>query len=56
MRGSNYVGRTLTVDARETTRREKGGRPLVEVEGTLATEDGPTTGVKWTIELPPSAL
>ena len=53
MRGSNYVGRTLSVEARETARREEDGRRLVEAEGMLATEDGPTTGVKWVVELPP---
>jgi len=51
MRGSNYVGRTLTVEARETARREEGGRRFVEAEGMLLTEDGPTTGVKWVVEL-----
>jgi acyl dehydratase len=53
MRGSNYVGRTLTVEARETSRREEDGRRFVEAEGMLATEDGPTTGVQWIVELPP---
>jgi hypothetical protein len=52
MRGSNYVGRTLTVEARETSRREEDDRRFVEAEGTLSTEDGPTTGVKWVVELP----
>jgi acyl dehydratase len=51
MRGSNYIGRTLSVEARETSRHEDNGRRLVEVEGTLLTEDGPTTGVKWVVEL-----
>jgi acyl dehydratase len=55
MRGSNYVGRTLSVEARETARREEVGRHFVEAEGMLATEDGPTTGVKWVVELPRSA-
>ena len=54
MRGSNYVGRTLTVEARETSRREEDHRGFVEAEGMLATEDGPTTGVKWVVELPPA--
>jgi acyl dehydratase len=53
MRGSNYVGRTLTVEARENGRREENGRRFGEAEGILATEDGPTTGVKWLVELPP---
>ena len=54
MRGSNYVGRTLTVEARETARRKEEGRRFVDAEGMLSTEDGPTTGVKWVVELPPS--
>jgi acyl dehydratase len=54
MRGSNYVGRTLTVEARETNRREEDGRRFVEAEGMLATDDGPTTAVKWLVELPPA--
>jgi uncharacterized protein len=51
MRGSNYVGRTLTVEARETAWREEDGRRFVEAEGMLGTEDGPTTSVKWLIEV-----
>jgi acyl dehydratase len=54
MRGSNYVDRTLTVQARETTRRKENGRRFVEAEGMLATEDGRTTGAKWVVELPPA--
>lgn len=54
MRGSNYVGRTLSVDAAVSARREEGGRRFVEAEGTLLTEDGPTTGVKWVVELSPA--
>ena len=51
MRGSNYVGRTLTAEARMTGVREADAeRRLVEAEGMLSTEDGPTTGVKWTVE------
>jgi acyl dehydratase len=52
MRAPNYVGRTLTVDARVAGVREEGHRRLVDVEGTLLTEDGPTTGVKWVVEVP----
>jgi len=52
MRGSNYVGRTLTVAAAVTSHREEDARRFVDVEGMLATEDGPTTGVKWVVELP----
>jgi acyl dehydratase len=51
MRGSNYVGRTLTVEARETARRGEDDRRFVEAEGSLLTEDGPTTGLKWVVEL-----
>lgn len=54
MRGSNYVSRILTAEAAVTSRREEGARHLVEVEGTLLTEDGPTTGVNWVVELPPA--
>lgn len=53
MRGSNYVGRTLSVEAAVASRREEDGRRFVDVDGTLITEDGPTTGVKWVVELPP---
>ena len=55
MRGSNYVDRTLTVEAAVASVREEGVRRLVDVEGTLLTEDGPTTGVKWVVELPSQA-
>lgn len=55
MRTPNYVGRTLSVDAAVTSRREEEGRRFVEAEGMLLTEDGPTTGVKWVVALPPAA-
>jgi len=51
MRGSNYVGRTLTVQARTAPERLESGRRVVDVEGILLTEDGPTTGVTWAIEV-----
>ena len=54
MRASNYVGRTLSVDAAVASRREEAGRRFVDAEGMLLTEDGPTTGVKWVVELPPA--
>ncbi len=54
MRGSNYVGRTLTANGAVAAVRESDGRRLVDVDVTLATEDGPTTGVKLTVQLPPS--
>jgi len=52
MRASNYVDRTLTVDAAVADVREEDDRRLVDVEGALLTEDGPTTGVKWVVEVP----
>ena len=51
MRASNYAGRTLTTDASVTNVRQEDKRRLVDIEGTLLTEDGPTTGVKWVIEV-----
>jgi hypothetical protein len=52
MRGSNYVGKTLTAEATIAAVRESEGRALVDVDCTLSTEDGPTTGVKLTVQLP----
>ena len=54
MRSSNYVGRTLTANGTVAAVRESDGRRLVDVDVTLATEDGPTTDVKLTVQLPPS--
>jgi acyl dehydratase len=54
MRGSNYVDRNLGADAAVASQREEDQRRFVDVEGTFLTEDGPTTGVKWVVELPPS--
>ena len=54
MRNSNYVGRTLTAEGTVASTRESNGCTLVDVDVTLATEDGPTTGVKLTIQLPVS--
>ena len=51
MRGSNYVGRTLTVEAAVAPVHQKETHRLVDVGGMLSTEDGPTTGVKWVIEV-----
>ena len=53
MRSSNYVGRTLTANGAVAAVRESNGRRLVDVDVTLATEDGPTTDVKLTVQLPP---
>ena len=54
MHASNYVGRTLTAEGTVASTRESNGCTLVDVDVTLATEDGPTTGVKLTIQLPVS--
>ena len=54
MRSSNYVGRTLTASGAVAAVRESNGRRLVDVDVTLTTEDGPTTDVKLTVQLPPS--
>jgi acyl dehydratase len=54
MGGSNYVGRTLTAEGRVTGTRESSGCRLVDAEVTLSTEDGPTTAVKLTVQLPVS--
>ncbi len=53
MRGSNYVGKTLTAEGTVEVVREESGRTLVDVDCTLGTEDGPTTGVKLTVQLAP---
>ena len=52
MRGPNYIGRTLVVEGVVTALRESNGRRLVDVEATMSTEDGPTTAVKLTVDLP----
>ena len=53
MRSSNYVSRTLTASGAVAAVRESDGRRLIDVDVTLATEDGPTTDVKLTVQLPP---
>ena len=52
MRGSNYIDRTLTAEGAVTALRESNGVRLVEAQVTLATEDGPTTEVGITVQLP----
>ena len=52
MRGSNYIGRTLVAEGTVTAVRESNGCTLVDADVTLATEDGPTTDVKLTVQLP----
>ncbi len=55
MRGSNYIGRTLTAEGVVTAARESNGCLMVEAEVTMGTEDGPTTAVKFTVQLPVAA-
>jgi acyl dehydratase len=54
MRGSNYVGQTLTADGAVAAVRESDGATLVDADVMLSTEDGPTTDVKLTVQLPPA--
>ena len=56
MYGSNYVGRTLTATGVVSRMRDdEDGRHLVDADVTLATEDGLTTEVNVSIQLPPEA-
>lgn len=52
MRGSNYIDRILTAEGAVAATRKSNGCTLVDVDVTLATEDGPTTDVKVTVQLP----
>jgi acyl dehydratase len=54
MRGSNYVGSRLTAEGVVTGVRDSESARLVDVECTMRTEQGPTTSVKFTVQLPPS--
>ena len=54
MRGSNYVGRTLTAEGVVSNVRDVDGCRLVDTQVTLSTEDGATTEVDFTIQLPGS--
>ena len=56
MRGSNYVGRTLTASGVVSNVRESNGCSLVDAQVTLSTEDGPTTEVDLTVQLPPNVV
>jgi acyl dehydratase len=56
MRGSNYVGRTLVAEGAVTETRESNGCRLIDAAVTLSTEDGPTTDVKLTVQLPVAAV
>lgn len=55
MRGSNYVGKTLSATGVIAGTREKDGRTLIDANVTLGTEDGPTTDVKVTVQVSPEA-
>jgi acyl dehydratase len=48
----NYVGRTLTAKGNVIEVRPSDGHTNVDAEITLSTEDGLTTGVQATVELP----
>ena len=52
MRGSSYVGRTLTAEGTVAGVRQAEGRSLVDVDVVMSTEDGPTTDVSFTVQLP----
>ncbi|MBI1884920.1 MAG: hypothetical protein HYS09_01160 [Chloroflexi bacterium] len=52
MRGTNYVGRTLVAVGTVAAVREADGRRCVDADVTFSTEDGPTTAVKLTVQLP----
>jgi acyl dehydratase len=54
MRGSNYVGRTLSARGVVSAIRESNGCRLIDADVTLATEDGVTTEVGLTVQLPVS--
>ena len=55
MRGSNYVGKTLTVRGSVRAVREDEGRHMVDIDISLGTEDGHTTEVNASVQLPPEA-
>ncbi len=52
MRGPNYVGKTLYAEGTVAAVRAADGRTLLDADVTLGTEDGPTTDVKLTVQLP----
>ena len=55
MYGSNYVGQTLTATGVVSKIRDEDDRHLVDADITLATEDGRTTEVNISVQLPPEA-
>lgn len=54
MRGSNYVGQTLTASGVVSNVRDVDGCQLIDTQVTLSTEVGPTTEIDFTVQLPPS--
>jgi len=55
MRGSNYVGRTLTATGSINEVRAEDGHSIIDVDVQLGTEDGHTTEVDLSVQLPPEA-
>jgi acyl dehydratase len=53
MVGSAYPGTRLTAEGVVAEAHESGGRALVDVDVTLATEDGPVVRARFTVQLPP---
>ncbi len=53
MRGSNYVGRTLSVNGSVRAVREDEGRHMIDADVQMGTEDGHTTEVNISVQLPP---
>ncbi len=53
MRGSNYVGRTLSVNGSVRAVREDEGRHIIDADVQMGTEDGHTTEVNISVQLPP---
>ena len=52
MRGSNYVGATLTAEGTVADVRTEDGFTYIDADVTFSTEDGPTTAVKFTVQAP----
>ena len=53
MRGSNYVGRTLSVNGSVRAVREDEGRHMIDADVQMGTEDGHTTEVNISVQLAP---
>lgn len=54
MRGPNYINRTLTAEGVVTAVRESNGCRFIDADVTFSTEDGPTTAVRMTVQMPPA--